>query len=548
MASTARILSQDLFALGPGPLINVAYPAVDGVFRGRAAIPLKNHGQSHFNSGQTVIDQRKATGSSYRKAGVGFEFQQGHKVPTTQWEWDVTSHNMINVLRTFFGTSQERFYDNAAGYASGGYFAQFRPFTASQPDRFLTLYRKMSASTADSHQIVGAVASTLELSGAENETFSCRATFVGQDVSYTVNWGTAIGATNTYNTDAFDTSLEPLLWKNAYIAIGSIWEVPPAVTLSISAAGAGSLPVSNGVDLQTLVEPGAYVVFPDSTTLYGPIDSVDSATAFTLQSGTWSAKTGVSVAKIINFINLPSFNVSMSNGLISKAYNNPSIERHIYGDFTGTGSLVIPFSEMNASGDAGAVSPSFAGSNWLKFFLYGGTMKVWLWWGHPFDAVLDCQDDGDFGMCFLIRPTSDSFSDTDGEMGVSIDFQLVGTDYSTGTINSYGSAVAGQSAIKANSSQDFVTIGSDILSTTPTVGVYRGDIVTVYGTSTTSGEIRYVASNNYLYAFATVGVNAAKNYKIESPGIIIQAGYGAGSWKVPGANSNPETLSGSFVA
>ena len=63
-------------------------------------IPLINH--PNFEAGTQIINQRKATGTSYRDTSTGMEYQQGVATPTTSWEFDINSKNMSRILWSLF--------------------------------------------------------------------------------------------------------------------------------------------------------------------------------------------------------------------------------------------------------------------------------------------------------------------------------------------------------------------------------------------------------------------------------------------------------------
>jgi hypothetical protein len=534
-------MSQDIYAVGfSHGSFTYAYPAIGGVYAGKSAIPLLEH--PHLGSGQTIIQNRKATGTTFRVAGTGFEYQQGHQIPATSWKWDMTAHNMAQILKSFFGSSGY----TATNMGTTGYLT-YKPYRNPNPDRFLTLVRKFSQSSADSHRTSGVIATSIAINAQENQAVNVTVQFMGRAQSYNYTWTpTSWHSGLPGDDDSFDDTLDPLLWKDANVAIGTVYE-GGASSVATASGNTVTIYTATGTDLSQMIEPGSYIVFGDTAAnkaiKYGPIATISGGgsgtVTLTLDAGTGPA-TAITTAtanfKIINFFHAPGIDLTITNNAVSKAYDEQNIERHIYGDLTGSGTLKVPYSEIPSTDTTSTgfptSTPGFQGSKWLNMFKAGGVVRFWIWWGDAYDCVLDSTDNGDFGMAFNIRATGDGVEEDNTEMSISVPFELVGTRTGLGSISSKAGVstytAAGTNAIQPTGSVDWVALGTDILvsSGTSAVGVHRGDTLYVQG-YTSPYSIRYVSYTNYLYATGGNLRHSGAYYYILGEAVTIQLGVGA---------------------
>lgn len=168
-------------------------------------IALNNH--PTFNFGQNIIDTRKAIGTSYRHAGTGFEFQQGTRLPSATYEFDVTPWTIAPFLWTLFqsGSSQ--------GGASA-YVKTFVPYTEADMDfeAWLTLIRTLSDGSADSHVLGGMIANSIAFSAEEGTPLRAAVDMIGYNGVTDFDFDAQASLLN-YSARA------PLLWQNATITM-----------------------------------------------------------------------------------------------------------------------------------------------------------------------------------------------------------------------------------------------------------------------------------------------------------------------------------------
>jgi hypothetical protein len=506
---------QDVFVIGYSTTFTYAYPFKSGVYSGKAALPVI--GSPDMKSGATTIENRKAVGLSTRLGGRGFEYQTGHKVPATTWEFDVTPHNIIQPLKSFFHSTGYTFTSN--GQAS---YVTFKHYTDPNTDRYLTLGRKINTTTA--HRMSGVVTSQIRFSGNENEAFKASCDFIGQNISYTSTYATTWHSAIAGDDDTFDTTQDPLLWKDANIAIGSVYEAPYGVTATLSG---NTITVTGAPALTTLVEAGSYFVYSGSTTKYGPIATV-GATTLTLETGSWTTFSNQGQFKIINFFHLPGIDLTITNNAQARAYNETSINRIILGDLTGSGTINIPYGEIAPA--TGGTNPGYTGSAWMNLFLEGGVVPIWIWWGSPYDCVNDSIGEGDLGFSFAIRAT-DSGLEVDGnEIMVAIPFDMIGMSYASGTVASGPVAGTGGGGYVSGTGTEFIALGSDVLATdgASAISINRGDGIKV--STSAEVEVSYVASTTYAYTLTAVASNVSGSYRINREAIRIR--LGTGGWNI----------------
>lgn len=170
---------------------------------GKLMLPLTN--RPHFSPGQQIIDVRKATGIATRRIGTGYEFQQAHKEPSTTYEFHANAYTLAGILWTLFqsGSSQE----------ADPFEKTYIPYTSAACEVWCSLIRKMSAGTADSHVIHGAIARSVTLRGEVGGPLTASVEFIGH------TW------IDTFDFDAASSVLSPsatapLLWRNAGGTLG----------------------------------------------------------------------------------------------------------------------------------------------------------------------------------------------------------------------------------------------------------------------------------------------------------------------------------------
>lgn len=207
-----RTVWEDLFGVGIGTTnISTAANASFG-------IPLINH--PSFNPGSQTINQRKAVGTSYRQTGAGcLEYTQGSAIPTTSFEFDVSSKNLSAFLWALFQTGSFQ----GAGTAYPKYYV---PYESPDSEVWLTLVRKLApAGTGASHRIVGAIVNSITLSAEEGQNL--KATVEFQGYSFESNRDT------TNDTFTFQTA-SCLQWQNAVVTLDGTTVNIPGFSLTIS--------------------------------------------------------------------------------------------------------------------------------------------------------------------------------------------------------------------------------------------------------------------------------------------------------------------------
>ena len=107
-------------------------------------------------------------------------------------------------------------------------------------------------------------------------------------------------------------------------------------------------------------------------------------------------------------INSPTFNLTLTNNIIGKFYNEESVQKYSLGRLAGTGSFFIPFSQGVEGGNVG-----------LKDFRYGNDSFFRVYWG-----TADASTDGDFSITSQIRYNNVNLTG-DVEIGSEITFDMV---------------------------------------------------------------------------------------------------------------------------
>ncbi len=186
--------------------VNDLFTAGDiGVESNIYAIPLIGH--PAINHGQNILDVRKSTGLAYRHAGTGMEFQQTTRQPSTTWNFEVTAWNIAPFLWTLFqaGTSQ-------AGATT--YVKTFIPYAEADQDfeAWLTLIRKMSDGTANSHVAGGMIARSINFTAESGGALNANIEMIGYNSVTDFDLDAQASLLN-FSTRA------SLLWQNATITL-----------------------------------------------------------------------------------------------------------------------------------------------------------------------------------------------------------------------------------------------------------------------------------------------------------------------------------------
>lgn len=176
-----------------------------GVDSNKYGIQLNNH--PTFDPGQNIIDQEKAIGTSYRRAGAGYEFQQGTRLPTTTFEFDVTEKNIVPFLWTLF---QKGLDEGAASV----YLKTFGCYLEAEDscEAYMTLLRKMSDEDTNSHVIGGAICRSMTLSATSGEPLRASCEMIGYNMVTDFDFN-AQSSIIEYDNSA------PLLWQNATVEL-----------------------------------------------------------------------------------------------------------------------------------------------------------------------------------------------------------------------------------------------------------------------------------------------------------------------------------------
>ena len=183
----------------------IASGALQGVDVDKFGLEVTN--SPSIDPGQNIIDTPKSLGIPYRRTGAGYEFQQGTKAPSVTVEFDVTAPLMSLMLWLLLqnGGSQT---------GSAPIVYTFVSYTTPIVEVWCNFWRIMSASVANSHQILGGIVQSLTLSGSEGDTFKGSAEIIGADFSNIENLGG-----NTTNI-AYDQQA-PILYQDLTFDLNS---------------------------------------------------------------------------------------------------------------------------------------------------------------------------------------------------------------------------------------------------------------------------------------------------------------------------------------
>lgn len=148
-----------------------------GVDTSKYGIPLTNF--PVFDSGTGVINQRKAVGTAYRQTSSGgcLEYQMGARTPQATYECDAT----YKIMALFF---QLLFQGGASEAATTPFLKTYIPYAEGDADvvACAALIRQMSAQSANSHVIGGAIIRSLSITGEEGQPIKLSAEFTGYNM------------------------------------------------------------------------------------------------------------------------------------------------------------------------------------------------------------------------------------------------------------------------------------------------------------------------------------------------------------------------------
>lgn len=393
-----RTIWEDLFSVASG-VTNIS-TAANGTF----GIPLTNH--PSFNPGTQTINTRKAVGTSYRQTGTGcLEFTQGSAIPTTAWEFDVSSKNLSHFLWSLFQTGSFQ-------GAGATYIKYYVPYETPDVEVWLTLVRKLAANgTAASHRIVGAIVKSISLSCEE-----------GQNLKATVEFqGYSFESTRDSANDVFTFQTASCLqMQNAVVTL-------------------------------------------DGTT-----------------------------------INVPSFDLTITNNALTKFYDNATAVRHDVGEFTVTGNIRIPWAQATEGANVQ-----------IDDFANGSPSRLVIYWG---DSEL-ANADGEFTIITHIRRTGVTVTGED-EIISEVAFECASEESSSSVTTASASTIAVSTTAVTGSNTKFNNFNV-------------GDLLYPLGNWTNAGDetirvITAIASDTAMTVFpAFAGTDSGKLYRIRSTPLTI---------------------------
>jgi hypothetical protein len=261
--------------------------AIGGAYGlGKPLVYLSNHPTFDINKG--VIFTRKATGRSYIMRGSSDHIERtpGTVAPTTTYEMDLDPSGCFIPLLTLFqpSTSGATHTDAAADTAI------FYPYTVSTVSQYASLLRVTD--TGQSHQILGAVAKTISISGEE-----------GDSIKYSVEWTGANMSTGVSST----------------------------VTAWADSTG------------------NSFLLFQDLTFV-----------------------TGTTMADMVDTVDITGFDITITNNVVAKHYDDVAMQRHILGNFEVSGTIKVPWSSTHG-GQNSFLSKLIAGTDFLMCLYWGSS-------------------------------------------------------------------------------------------------------------------------------------------------------------------------------
>lgn len=189
-----------------------------GLELAKLALPLTNNPM--LDSGLNVIDTRKAIGEATRRVGTGYEFTVEGMEPVVTLEMEATA----NMLALF---SWLLFQKGASEGVATTYMKTCIPYTDCECEIYASILRQMSAGTADSHVVHGAICKVMNLSANQGEALKLSAEMLGA---------------NFFNNFDFDlqaslldfSAKAPLLFQDCTITLDGTTIHIPGFSLALS--------------------------------------------------------------------------------------------------------------------------------------------------------------------------------------------------------------------------------------------------------------------------------------------------------------------------
>jgi len=255
--------------------------------QGKPFVYLSNHPTFDINKG--IIFTRKATGRSYIMKGGGtyIERTPGTVAPATTYEMDADVDAIFIPLITLFQPAT-----SAATNVDTGSVQTWTPYSSSTVQHYASLLRVTENN--QSHQIVGAVAKSMAISGEEG--------------------------------DSIKVSVE---WTGANLSTG----------------------VSSTVPSWSTTATASFLLFQDATFKFGTTSLDTSAATATDLSG---------------------FDLTVTNNVVSKHYDDVAMQRHILENFEVTGTIKVPWSST-VGGQNTFLSKLIAGDDFLMYIYWGSS-------------------------------------------------------------------------------------------------------------------------------------------------------------------------------
>lgn len=197
-------------------------------------------------------------------------------------------------------------------------------------------------------------------------------------------------------------------------------------------------------------------------------------------------------------INVPSFNITISNNALTKFYDNATAVRHDVGEFTVTGNIKIPW----ATSDQGA-------NVQIDAFCNGTASRLVIYWG---DSEI-ANADGEFSLITHIRRTNVTI-EGDDEVISSVDFEGASEESSSSVTTASASSIAVSTTTVTGTNTKFENF-------------HVGDILYPLGNWVNASDetiriITAIASDTSMTVFpAFTGTDSSKLYRIRSTPLTV---------------------------
>lgn len=197
-------------------------------------------------------------------------------------------------------------------------------------------------------------------------------------------------------------------------------------------------------------------------------------------------------------VNIPGFEMTISNNALTKFYDNSTAVRHDVGEFTVTGSIKIPYSTTDEGGNVQ-----------LNEFAAGTPSRLVIYWGNG--ELADA--DGELTLIAHIRRT-DAVIEGEDELYTTVPFECASEDYSSAVTTASASTIqiAGTTAVTG--------------SNTKFNNFNVGDLLYPFGCTAAGDQtvrvITAISSDTAMTVFpAFSGSESGKLYKIMSTPLTI---------------------------